>query len=288
VISVGARLVCEPRSVTAALIEVPAMAGDPSHPAAAGPATLTAALAMSGYRPTVHRVPIPAFAGNVAAASRAVCRATADAVRAVAADGQRPIVLAGSCDIAPAVLAGLGGTGCGVVWIDAHADYNTPASSASGFWPGITLAAVVGDCGTELWAALGARPVDQSRVALFGVRSLSPAAEARRLRRSRMQVVPWRGGRPQADVVPVLDRLAAAAQRVYLHLDLDALDPSVGCGVADPPVPGGLSAAQLTELLENVRRRLTIAAATIATYTPANDDGSTLPIATTAIRQLAE
>src|SRR5215210_3018285 len=188
-----------------AIVEVPAMAGDPSHPAAAGPAALTAALGVSG----AHRVDV----------SRDPTRATVDVVRSIARAARRPLVLAGSCDVAPAVLAGIGDAECGVVWIDAHADFNTPESSVSGFRPGMTLAVVVGDCGDEVLSAVGARPVSQRRVALLGVRSLSPAAEAERLARSALHVVAWRDGEPTSAPVAALDRLARDAARVYVHLD---------------------------------------------------------------------
>jgi arginase family enzyme len=58
--------------------------------------------------------------------------------------------------------------------------------------------------------------------------------------------------------------------------------------VVDRPVPGGLSPEQLAELLDHVRDRFTVVATTIATYTPSNDDGSTLPIAIAAIRRLID
>jgi arginase len=268
------------------IIEVPAMAGDPSHPAAEGPALLTAALAEAGCHVATRRVSMSPFDGDVRAASVEVNRRVADSARKAAAGGHRPIALAGSCDIAPGLLAGLRDDRAGVVWIDAHADFNTPESSISGFWPGMTLAVIVGDCGGEVWSALGWRRVDPERVALFGVRSLSPAEEARRLERSAIRVVPWQGGLPGRDVEPVLDRLAGNADRVYVHLDLDALDPSVGSGVVDPPVPGGLSARQLADLLARVCERFAVVGATVATYTPSKDDGSTLRVAVAAIRRL--
>jgi arginase len=269
-----------------AIIEVPGMAGDPSHAAADGPATLAAGLADTGCQLTSRRVSVPPFGGDVRAASIVVCRRVAQQGRAIDAEGSQPVVLAGSCDVAPGVLAGVRDAGCGVVWIDAHADFNTPSSSASGFWPGMTLAVVVGDCGEEVWSALEWRPVAQEQVALFGVRSLSPAEEARRLERSALHVVPWHNGLPQGDIEATLDRLAEGMERVYVHLDLDALDPNVGSGVVDPPVPGGLTPEQLVGLIDQVRDRFTIRATTIATYTPSKDDGSTLPIATAAIRRL--
>jgi arginase len=271
-----------------ALIEVPAMAGDPSHPAADGPAALTAALASAGCQLGSSPVLVPPFDGVVRSASIEVCSRTAELVRATVARGLRPMALAGSCDVAPGVLAGVRDAHCGVVWIDAHADFNTPTSSASGFWPGMTLAVVVGDCGEDLWAALDWRPVAPERVALFGVRSLSPAEEARRLERSTVHVVRWQDGIAQADVATELDRLAANVERVYVHLDLDALDPAVGLGVVDPPVPGGLSADQLVELIGHIDQRFSVVGATIATYTPSKDDGATLPVAVVAIRQLID
>jgi arginase len=150
----------------------------------------------------------------------------------------------------------------------------------------MTLAVVVGDCGEDVWAALGGRPVPAERVALLGVRSLSPAEEERRVERSGMRVVRWRDGEPAGDPAAALDGLGV--ERVYVHLDLDALDPSVGSGVADPPVPGGLSARQLAELLDGVCERFAVAGATIATYTPSRDDGSTLRVAVAAARRLAD
>lgn len=262
------------------------MAGDPGHPAAEGPAVVTAALAEVGCGFPVHRVAIRAFGGDARAASIDVARRVADVIRDVVASGDRPMVISGSCDVAPAVFAGVGDDKAGVVWIDAHADFNTPESSASGFWPGMALAVLVGDCGAELWSALGSRPVPSDRVSLFGVRSLSPPEEARRLERSAIRVVGWRDGEPDGDVGTALDDLAGKVERVYVHLDLDALDPTIGSGVVDPPVPGGLSERQLLALVDELRKRFELIGATIATYTPANDEGATRPVAVAVVRRL--
>jgi arginase len=272
--------------VSHAIIEVPAMAGDPAHAAADGPAVLSAALAEAGSRVPVRRVAVPPLHGDRRAASIEVGGRVGDLVRVSIARGDVPLVFAGSCDVAPGVLAGIGDAGVGVVWIDAHGDFNTPESSVSGFWPGMTLAVVVGDCGQDVWSKLNWRPVAPQRVALVGVRSLSPAQEARRLQQSAVRVVRWRDGLPEADLETVLDRLRAGVERVYVHLDLDALDPAVGSGVVDPPVPGGLSEQQLVEVLGTVGDRFAVLAATIATFTPSKDNGSTLSAACAAIRTL--
>jgi arginase len=269
-----------------ALVEVPAMAGDPQHPAAAGPATITGALRDAGYGLPARRVSVGSPTGDTIADSIRLNTAVRNVVRAIAAHGGTPLVLAGSCDVAPGIVAGLGRPDVGVIWLDAHADFNTPESSISGFWPGMTLAVVVGDCGHNVWSALGGRPVAPEHVLLLGVRSLSPEEESRRLQQSAIQVVPWRDGVPQKHVPTALEALSEEIEDVYLHFDLDALDPTVAKGIVDPPEPGGLSRSQLAELIAAIRARLNVVGATIATYTPTNDDGLTLQVAIDAVRQL--
>jgi arginase len=260
------------------LIYVPFMAGDAAHPVSQAPgryrqAGIERLLARRGVLAGVHRVDTRPSAGDdVAAASAAVNQALQVTVRQAVTAGQFPIVLAGSCDAAIGVAAGLGPGCCGVVWADAHADFNTPQSSASGFFPGMSLAVVTGHCHQQLWASLGGRPaIPEELVVLAGVRSLSPAAEARRLRNSAIHVIAWENGRPQGDITSALDQLASQADQVYLHIDNDAFDPATAPGIVDEPVPGGLSLAQMEELIHAVAARLPITAATIATYTPAND-----------------
>ena len=259
------------------------MAGDPSHAASAGPVALTCALRDAGHELEVRRVSVAPFGGDVRPASEEVGRRVAAQVRSAVSGGGRPLVLSGSCDVAPAVVAGLGAADLGVVWIDAHADFNTPESSASGFVPGMALAAVVGDWA---WSASGWQAVSAERVALMGVRSLSPAVERERLARSPVEVVEWRAGSPLRPPSDAIARLAERADRVYLHLDLDALDPEVASGVVDPVVPGGLTAEQLDEVLELVARRFPIAGATIATFAPTMDDGSTKAVALAAAERI--
>jgi arginase len=251
------------------------MCGDGRHPAARGPARGAAALreALDGLRAVAVAVQPPAPSAAVAA-SLAVNRELAARVRAAIARGERPLVLAGSCDASLGVVAGLGDDGCGVVWIDAHADFNTPRSSESGFFPGMALAVVAGHCHQAELASLGGGgPVPEEAIALLGVRDLSPAAERERLERSSLAVVPWHDGTPGGDVPGVLDALARRVRRVYLHIDLDALDPGVAPGIVDAPVPGGLALADAEAIVDEVRARFDIRATAITTYVPERDQG---------------
>jgi arginase len=254
------------------------MAGDGAHPVAAAPGHYVRAGAQSllagrGITATQGRVQALSGVGaGVASASLAVNHGVRLSVRSAINMARLPIVLAGSCDAAIGVVAALGGGRCGIVWIDAHADFNTPQSSASGFFPGMSLAVVTGHCHRELWASLGGRPpVPEQLVVLAGVRSLSPPAEARRLQNSAIHVIPWKRGRPQGDIVSALEQLAGQVDEVYLHIDNDAFEPHTAPGVVDEPVPGGLSLTQMEDIVHAVTARLRIAAATITTYTPARD-----------------
>jgi arginase len=268
------------------LIDVPFAMGDDRHAASEGGRRLIEGGARRLVRARrVVRVAREAPFADTATACRAVHRELAAAVAGAAAAGELPIVIAGSCDAAAGVLAGLERERCGVVWIDAHADFNTPDSTVSGFFPGMALAIVTGHCYAAWWAQ---SPIPEAHVALLGVRELSPDAERERVERSRMLRVHWVDGHPDGDVDATLAALADRVDRVYLHLDLDALDPSIAPGIVDAPVPHGLSLAQLDHVLDAVTARLRISAVALTTYTPSRDvNGVTRATALHVLERLA-
>jgi arginase len=277
------------------LIDVPFAMGDDRHDASEGGRRLIEgggrelfAQRAIGCRDV--RVARRAPFAETASACLAVNRELAAAVATATAMGELPIVIAGSCDAASGVLAGLDRERCGVVWIDAHADFNTPDSTVSGFFPGMALAIVTGHCYAAWWAQIGnAAPVPERRVALLGVRDLSPDAERERVERSRMLRVAWVDGRPDGDVDATVAALADQVEQVYVHIDLDALDPSIAPGIVDAPVPRGLSLAQLDEVLDVVTRTLGLRAVGLTTYTPSRDvDGATHATALHVLGRIAD
>jgi arginase family enzyme len=76
------------------------------------------------------------------------------------------------------------------------------------------------------------------------VRDLSPDAERERLHNAAIDVVSWRDGEPEADVLESLDELAQCVADVYPHIDFDGFAPTVAPGIVDEPIPGGLSLEQ--------------------------------------------
>jgi len=155
----------------------------------------------------------------------------APVVRRAIEAGQFPLVLAGGCDVSKGILSGFDHGHCGVVWFDAHGDFNTPETTISGYLDGMSMAVITGHCYRNYWAQIGnSTPVPERAMLMLGVRDLDPA-EKERLDHSAIQVVKWYEGKPQGDVQVALDRLAQRVPEVYLHIHADSLDPRVAPGV---------------------------------------------------------
>jgi arginase len=214
-------------------------------------------------------------------------RRLARRVRAASSDGAFPLVLAGNCNSCLGTVAGLDprAAALGVVWFDAHADFDTPDRSL-GFFDGMGLAILTGN-GWELLRGTidGFAPVDERDVVLAGVRDLEehqrPALEA-----SALQVLPGRAAAGPA-YGAALDELRQRVSRAYLHIDLDVLDPSEGRANRFA-AEGGLSLRELERAIELGFERLQVAAAAITAYDPVLDaDGRMARAASDVIRTVA-
>jgi arginase len=281
------------------LIQVPYMIGDAHHGGSKGPERFVQAgvgkvLTARNIAVTVEHLEIErGIRGkrfhDQSAASLAVNRQLAPLVQQAIAAGQLPLVLAGSCDVCMGILAAFDHARCGVVWIDAHADFNTPETTLSGFFAGMSLAVIVGHCHQSLWAQIGNnQPIAEAATLMLGVRDLDPA-ERERLERSSIQVVSWHEGHPQGDVLACFDELAKRVQEIYLHIDMDAFDPTIAPGIVDPPVAGGLSLRDMEEAIHAVAARFRIRAVALTTYNPDLDrDERTLRAGLRIIKLLAE
>lgn len=196
-------------------------------------------------------------------------RRVAVAVRAARAAGRFPVVLSGNCNSAVGTLSGLTPARRAIFWFDAHADCNTPETTATGFLDGTALATALGLCWRQLTSTVpGYRPVQPEATFLLGARDLDPP-EVALLAESAITAV------STAQIPSRLPELLARAPLEdalgYLHLDLDVLDPA-GVGQANSlPVPGGLSVEQLTAGIAAIRARVPLAAAALASYAPEYD-----------------
>lgn len=227
-------------------------------------------------RASTARVEVPASAGEAldtgirrfSALSR-----TAAALREALAAHEGPtgdenfLVIGGDCGVAvPAIAHAAARRGAlddslAVVWFDAHGDLNTPDTSPSGAFAGMALRAVIDDLPLE-----GSGAVPASRVILAGARELDDA-ESAALGDSALTHLDVEA---LADPLALADAVAATgAGAVYVHVDLDVLDPAVIGGVA-LPVPFGLSLEQLLAALAALRARVPLVGASIAGFAPAS------------------
>ncbi len=148
-----------------------------------------------------------------------------------------PVLVAGDCSISITTLPTVArhAPDAYVLWLDAHGDFNSPETTESGFLGGMCLAAACGVWDPGLDAA---PPVDPARVVMCGVRDLDGQE------RVLVETAGVRNVRP-SQLADMLD-----GEDVYVHLDLDVLDPSVLPALF--PADGGLSDGGLRTLLGEV------------------------------------
>ncbi|MGB9963354.1 arginase [Halobacterium hubeiense] len=173
------------------------------------------------------------------------------------ADGGFPLVLGGDHAVAIGSLVGSArDADVGALWLDAHGDFNTPATSPSGNVHGMPLAAALGrgEFADAEWAnAAGLR---EENVALVGLRNLDPS-EREAIRDSEMTAFTMRDidERGVTGVVDeALDIVTAGTDGVHVSLDVDWLDPDEAPGVGTP-VRGGATYREAHAALEAIAQR---------------------------------
>jgi arginase len=252
----------------------------------AGPSLLLAddrlrsVVAAHGWEPVGRVVTPPDQRRPEVARSMDVVRRLAAEVRSAVAAGAFPLVLAGNCNSCLGTVAGIGSQAPGVVWFDAHADFDTPDDNVSGYFDVMALAMLTGNCWSAQRASVPNLPViDERNVVLAGVRDLEPYQRAR-LETSGLVVVP--GAAEAGRLGQALDELAGRQDRVYLHFDVDVLD--VSCGQANEyAAPGGPDLTTARAAVAAVFDRFRVAAAAITAYDPTFDTDGRVAAAVVAL-----
>ena len=244
---------------------------------------------------TIIDVPVP-FPLEVGT-SFALHRALSERVCAAVAGGTFPLVLAGNCGSALGTTSGVwaslpnDSSDVGVVWLDAHADFNTPETTTSGFLDGQMLSALTGGCWQALAASIpGFRAVSEANVVLVGARDLDAVEEARLVasRVTWVRAADVRSRGVEAALESPIRALASRVSRVYLHIDLDVHDPAE-VRANQYAAPDGLSAEAVRDVARLVGRHVPIAAAALTAYDPAYDaDGRMLETGMALIRCIAD
>jgi arginase len=249
------------------------------------------ALAADGHQVSITEVESAVEPAAEIAVTFDLARSIAAAVRAARIADRLPLVLAGNCSAALGVVAGLDPARTGVLWLDAHGDLNTPETTVSGFLDGMALATLTGRCWRSLTTTVpGFAPLPDNRLAMIGARDLDPPEEAlsaalgiRRLGPG--QLGADRGGDGLARAVA---RIARVADRFYVHVDLDVLDPRVATS-NEFAAPAGLSLRDVQTVVEVAGRSRPIAGAALTALDPSHDHGHRAAEAAIAIaRAIAE
>ncbi|MEO8575320.1 MAG: arginase family protein [Gemmatimonadales bacterium] len=202
------------------------------------------------------------------AAAFALHRVLARAVGDASSRNAFPLILAGNCNTCLGTISGLRVPDIGIVWFDAHGDFNTPETTPSGFFDGMALAAATGRCWKEATSFIpGFHPVEDRRIVHLGARDFDIGENAM-LAASKVEVVPAK--RVRQGLSAIFDARKSHTRDVYLHLDLDVLD--IGEGKVNAySIAGGLTAEEIRNAIGEIGSAFRIRAAGITAYDPAFD-----------------
>lgn len=195
-------------------------------------------------------------------------------------DGYFTVGLLATCPSMPGLVAGLQHSGAtpdalriGMLWLDAHADFNTPETTRSGSLGGMPVAVATGRALQRLrMDAHLDPPLADAYIVMGGVRLVDPL-EQELLDDSgirQLSVGDLRHATPA--VFSELDRLSRLTDKIYVHIDMDVLDPREVMGHHNR-VPGGPTSEQLATLFEQVFRRYPKTSAIGFATIPSTDEG---------------
>ncbi len=160
----------------------------------------------------------------------------------------------------------------GVIWVDAHADFNTPLTTPSGNVHGMVVAALMGRCPPPL--VVGTTRLEPELTAMIGIRDLD-VEEREALSDSGIFVHTMRDIDEQgmANVVQDVLRQFRGVDAIHVSLDMDSLDPSAAPGVGTP-VPGGLTYREAHLIMELLADNGRVRSLDIVEVNPILDTGN--------------
>jgi len=215
-----------------------------------------------------------------------VCERLYKSSLAVLDKGGIPLVLGGDHSLAAGSVAATAdylrrdGKPLGLIWVDAHGDMNTPATSSSGNVHGMPLAALIGPEPAELSRIGGFSPkVTPDRTVLIGIRNLDER-EKERIRESGVHVFTMKDI-DRAGIAATVEQAIAIAGKdaggLHVSFDLDVCDPAIAPGVGTP-VKGGLNYREAHMFMEMVADSGLLRALDLVEVNPILDDRNTTAI----------
>jgi arginase len=206
-------------------------------------------------------------------AVREVCEEVAARADAMVSEDLFPIFLGGDHSISIGTVSGVARSfgRTGVIWLDAHADFNTPETSPSGNIHGMPLAVLTGRGHPDLVSIAGAS-VRTEDIVLLGLRSVDEK-EKGMLREAGVRVYTMK----EIDAYGVASIVRRALKdlshldRIHLSFDLDAVDPGIAPGVGTP-VRGGLTYREAHLVMELINEAGIVTSLDVVEVNPILDD----------------
>jgi arginase len=208
-------------------------------------------------------------------AVREVCARVAERAEDMISEGYFPIFLGGDHSISIGTVSGVARSfeRTGVIWLDAHADFNTPETSPSGNIHGMPLSVLTGRGHPDLVDIGGeGASVRSEDVVILGLRSVD-VEERRLLKETGIRVYTMKevDAYGIASVVRGALRALSHLGRVHLSFDLDVIDPDVAPGVGTP-VRGGLSYREAHLVMELINEAEIVTSLDVVEVNPILDD----------------
>lgn len=205
-------------------------------------------------------------------------RLLAEQVSNAIGSGQFPVVLAGNCNTCLGTIGGIGSQKLGVLYFDAHGEFNTPETTPSGWLDGMPLAMATGRCWKSLLDTIpGFVPIQDEHLILVGARDLDEPEE-RLLSESSVNLIrseQFNAGDLKQAIKDTLLGIKNRVDGLYVHIDMDAIEVQNGCA-NHYGVHGGLKVDLIKEMIEFAKIHFMLRACTIASYDPDYDEEDTL------------
>jgi arginase len=208
-----------------------------------------------------------------------VNRLLAECVRSATGNNHFPLVLAGNCNSCVGTIAGIDSKRLGIIWFDAHGDFNTPETTVTGFLDGMGLAMAANRCWRSLLRTIpGFNPVSEDCIVHVGSRDLD-MQERKMFEEAH---IPLLTKNPIGDK-DILSTFEAAiitlknrVDGVYVHIDMDVLETEQG-KPNHLAVPDGLPSGLVEKAIRMIKEHLKIEGCAIASFDPDYDkDNSVL------------
>jgi arginase len=189
----------------------------------------------------------------------------------IEANPDRIISIGGDCgiEIAPTTFLNKKYAGdLGLVWLDAHGDLNTPESSPSGHFHGMVLRALLGE-GADPILSTACSTFRRDQIFLIGCRDFDPPeriyVDQKKITLFNVEDLRRGSGR-------IIETIKERGfDKLYVHLDLDVLDPQQ-CPFVKCPTPGGISLEILLTLLNQLKKNFQLVGFSIVEFSPASND----------------